>query len=94
MKTGRSSTHQTGLVTTTLTKTGPSSKHQTGLVTTTKTGPSSKHQPPKVFDLNQFIFQQEERGKKQKDTSKNKPEREKITEKTDDKTRDDPCFLD
>ncbi|CAM4720294.1 unnamed protein product [Leuciscus chuanchicus] len=61
-------------------QTGPTLKQQ-------QTGPTLKQQQttqsPKEFDLNQFVFQQKEMGKKQRDLSKKKTEKEKKIEKTE-----------
>uniref|UniRef100_A0A8C1QXY7 DUF4371 domain-containing protein n=1 Tax=Cyprinus carpio TaxID=7962 RepID=A0A8C1QXY7_CYPCA len=60
-------------------QTGPTTKQLPAGPST----PQQSAQPPKGFDLNQFIFKQKEMGKKQRDLSKKKTEKEKKIEKTE-----------
>uniref|UniRef100_A0A9J8C603 DUF4371 domain-containing protein n=1 Tax=Cyprinus carpio carpio TaxID=630221 RepID=A0A9J8C603_CYPCA len=96
-KTGPSSTHQQTGPTPKRLQTGPTTKQLPAGPSTPRlqTGPTTKQlpagpstpqqsaQPPKGFDLNQFIFKQKEMGKKQRDLSKKKTEKEKKIEKTE-----------
>lgn len=78
-KTGPSSTQQQAGPTQKWQQTGPTTKQ----LPVGPSTPQQSAQPPKGFDLNQFIFKQKEMGKKQRDLSRKKTEKEKKIEKTE-----------